>query len=130
MISRAYWKQLQPYQKRNLLKSVTDLTATLALFILFKLVNNAIEDSDDDDWGAQMAAYLTTRAFLEQGAFTNPIEFINILNTPSAAFNVFDTLKLIFSMIYDHDPIEYGVYEDWYHWQKGLMKISPLKKCL
>lgn len=123
--TKAFWEYLQPYQKRNLLKAAVDLSATATSLALFLIINAALDD--EDDWGAEFAAYLSTRVFLEQAAFTNIKEPISILNSPSAAFNAFDQLRSIGSIFYDWDLIEYGIYEDWYHWEKGLFQLSPLK---
>jgi hypothetical protein len=79
--SAAHLKDMQPYQRRNLMRAGTDLMFTAALITLFMVVNGMAEDEDDDNWGAQFAAYLTTRMVLEQGAFSNPGEFSNILNS-------------------------------------------------
>lgn len=127
MFSTAYWKNLQPYQKRNLMKSMADVAFSVGMVVLYSIVNSIAEDGDDDDWGLQFAAYLSTRMLLEQTAFMNPMEIPNILNSPSAAFSAMDRISDIGSILtLNFDEIESGKYEGLMKWQKGLIKLSPI----
>ena len=92
----------------------------------YVLANSAAEDDKDDYW-AQFLAYLATRAFLEQGAFHNPTEIGQILNSPSAALSSSDQLKSLFMSPFKTEDIKYGVYEGKSHATKALIQLSPFK---
>jgi hypothetical protein len=127
MMSSAYWKNLQPYQKRNLMRSAFDVAFTVALTVLYEIIHSISEDSDEDDWGLNFAAYLSTRMLLEQGAFMNLKEIPNILNSPSAAFSFMDRVEDIGSILQlDFEEIKSGKYEGLKRWQKGVVKLSFL----
>lgn len=126
MFTAPYWRDMPAYQKRNVYKSLTDISFAVALYALYLLMNSIADDDDnDDDWGVQFLAYLSTRMFLEQGAFYNPKELPSILNSPSAAFSTIDILYDVLD-VFDTEKVKYGIYKDYYGWQKGLMKLSPL----
>lgn len=125
--SAAFFKDLQPYQKRNLARAGADLAFTALLMTLFLIMNAIADEEDDDNWGVQFAAYLTTRMFLEQGAFSNPGEFNNILSSITPLTNTLNSMGGVMSMFTAGEEIKYGVYEGLTRFERGAIKISFIK---
>lgn len=121
---KAYKANLEPWQKRNLKRGATDITFTLALYSMYLLANSAAKDDKEDYW-AQFIAYLSTRALLEQNAFTNPFEIINIISSPSAATNTFETFYNLYKMPFKDGVVKTGVYKDKTYLEKSLWQLSP-----
>jgi len=121
---RAYKADLEPWQKRNLKRGTTDIAFTLAIYSLYLLANSVAEDDKEDYW-AQFIAYLSTRALLEQNAFTNPFEIINIISSPSAATNTIETFYNLYKMPFKDDLVKTGVFKGQTHLEKSLWQLSP-----
>jgi len=122
---KAYKPGLEPYQLRNIKRGSTDVAFSLALFSLYLLAQSAADDDKEGYW-AQFIAYLSTRALLEQNAFTNPVEVINIISSPSAATSTLETLYGISKAPFKKD-IKSGVYKGKTYFEKSLMQLSPFK---
>jgi hypothetical protein len=121
---KAYKADLEPWQKRNLKRGTTDIAFTLAIYSLYLLANSVAEDDKEDYW-AQFIAYLSTRALLEQNAFTNPFEIINIISSPSAATNTIETFYNLYKMPFKEDKVKTGVFKGQSHLEKSLWQLSP-----
>lgn len=123
---KQYWNTLPEYQKRNALRTSVDFAWMVAISLIAAALNAASDD--DDDWMTQYLAYQGSRLLLEQQAFWNPGELIAVIKSPAAGVNhIEDTMSLLGEIIFDHEPIASGPYEDMYKWQRFAIKRSWFK---
>ena len=120
------YKNLNQHERAGVKRILTDVSITVLAGVMFAILNAAAEDDDDSYW-AQFMAYLGTRFFLEQGAFTNITEILNILNTPSAATNFIESADTLIRSLFDDEEIKYGVYEGMSKSERAMIKMSLLK---
>jgi hypothetical protein len=123
----ATWNNLDDFQKKNTIKMIIDLSFSALVLTMSIVMNNIVDDADEDDWWIQYLGYQMNRIRLEQMAFISGKEAMNILNSPTAASNLFDSAASLINLATDWDKIEYGAYEGMYRFEKALIKNSLLK---
>lgn len=124
-----HYDELDDFEK-GCLKRVTYevLFSTVGFMIISSLVR-AMADDDKRNWWKQEAAYLTLRASLETRGNILPIEVINLLNTPTAAWSTLQYWGDLTTMMLD-DPtqeIKKGPYKGMNRFQRSLIKATPLR---
>lgn len=124
-----HYDELDDFEK-GCLKRVTYevLFSTVGFMIISSLVR-AMADDDKRNWWKQEAAYLTLRASLETRGNILPIEVINLLNTPTAAWSTLQYWGDLITMMLN-DPtqeIKKGPYKSMNRFQRSLIKASPLR---
>lgn len=123
----ATYNNLSEYEKRNLRKAMTDMLFTAGSMILASIFQGIADDDEEDEWVKQYLAYQFNRLELEQGAYMNPKEIPNILNSPSAALSTYEDIQNLMFSIFDNDEVEYGAYEGMTQREKFLIKRSLIK---
>lgn len=124
-----HYDELDDFEK-GCLKRVTYevLFSTVGFMIISSLVR-AMADDDKRNWWKQEAAYLTLRASLETRGNILPIEVINLLNTPTAAWSTLQCWGDLTTMMLN-DPtqeIKKGPYKGMNRFQRSLIKATPLR---
>lgn len=123
------YEEAKDYAKRVMKRCSLELgVAWIALPLLMVTLTKA-SDEDDDDWGKAEASYLATRATLEIGAANNPLAFMELIKSPTAATSVYDSFMELFNTI-TSDPtkeIKRGPYKGYNRLEKSLIKLTPLK---
>lgn len=124
-----HYDELDDFEK-GCLKRVTYevLFSTVGFMIISSLVR-AMADDDKRNWWKQEAAYLTLRASLETRGNILPIEVINLLNTPTAAWSTLQYWGDLTTMMLN-DPtqeIKKGPYKGINRFQRSLIKATPLR---
>lgn len=124
-----HYDELDDFEK-GCLKRVTYevLFSTVGFMIISSLVR-AMADDDKRNWWKQEAAYLTLRASLETRGNILPIEVINLLNTPTAAWSTLQYWGDLTTMMLN-DPtqeIKKGPYKGMNRFQRSLIKATPLR---
>lgn len=124
-----HYDELDDFEK-GCLKRVTYevLFSTVGFMIISSLVR-AMADDDKRNWWKQEAAYLTLRASLETRGNILPIEVINLLNTPTAAWSTLQYWGDLTTMMLN-DPthkIKKGPYKGMNQFQRSLIKATPLR---
>lgn len=124
-----HYDELDDFEK-GCLKRVTYevLFSTVGFMIISSLVR-AMADDDKRNWWKQEAAYLTLRASLETRSNILPIEVINLLNTPTAAWSTLQYWGDLTTMMLN-DPtqeIKKGPYKGMNRFQRSLIKATPLR---
>lgn len=124
-----HYDELDDFEK-GCLKRVTYevLFSTVGFMIISSLVR-AMADDDKRNWWKQEAAYLTLRASLETRGNILPIEVINLLNTPTAAWSTLQYWGDLTTMMLN-DPtqeIKKGPYKSMNRFQRSLIKATPLR---
>lgn len=123
--ARAMWSKLEPWQKRNMMRMTVDLAFTVLAYTLFSILQGMADD--DDDWYLQAMAYQATRIFMEQTAFINPLEAMNMLNSPSAGLNLLKDVTDFGKSFINNDIIDYGPYKGKHKMERSLWRITYLK---
>lgn len=124
-----HYDELDDFEK-GCLKRVTYevLFSTVGFMIISSLVR-AMANDDKRNWWKQEAAYLTLRASLETRGNILPIEVINLLNTPTAAWSTLQYWGDLATMMLN-DPtqeIKKGPYKGMNRFQRSLIKATPLR---
>lgn len=124
-----HYDELDDFEK-GCLKRVTYevLFSTVGFMIISSLIR-AMADDDKRNWWKQEAAYLTLRASLETRSNILPIEVINLLNTPTAAWSTLQYWGDLTTMMLN-DPtqeIKKGPYKGMNRFQRSLIKATPLR---
>lgn len=124
-----HYDELDDFEK-GCLKRVTYevLFSTVGFMIISSLIR-AMADDDKRNWWKQEAAYLTLRASLETRGNILPIEVINLLNTPTAAWSTLRYWGDLTTMMLN-DPtqeIKKGPYKGMNRFQRSLIKATPLR---
>lgn len=124
-----HYDELDDFEK-GCLKRVTYevLFSTVGFMIISSLIR-AMADDDKRNWWKQEAAYLTLRASLETRGNILPIEVINLLNTPTAAWSTLQYWGDLITMMLN-DPtqeIKKGPYKGMNRFQRSLIKATPLR---
>lgn len=124
-----HYDELDDFEK-GCLKRVTYevLFSTVGFMIISSLVR-AMADDDKRNWWKQEAAYLTLRASLETRGNILPVEVINLLNTPTAAWSTLQYWGDLTTMMLN-DPtqeIKKGPYKGMNRFQRSLIKATPLR---
>lgn len=124
-----HYDELDDFEK-GCLKRVTYevLFSTVGFMIISSLIR-AMADDDKRNWWKQEAAYLTLRASLETRGNILPIEVINLLNTPTAAWSTLQYWGDLTTMMLN-DPtqeIKKGPYKGMNRFQRSLIKATPLR---
>lgn len=124
-----HYDELDDFEK-GCLKRVTYevLFSTVGFMIISSLIR-AMADDDKRNWWKQEAAYLTLRASLETRSNILPIEVINLLNTPTAAWSTLQYWGDLTTIMLN-DPtqkIKKGPYKGMNRFQRSLIKATPLR---
>lgn len=124
-----HYDELDDFEK-GCLKRVTYevLFSTVGFMIISSLIR-AMANDDKRNWWKQEAAYLTLRASLETRDNILPIEVINLLNTPTAAWSTLQYWGDLTTMMLN-DPtqkIKKGPYKGMNRFQRSLIKATPLR---
>jgi len=131
----AKWEQLEDFERRNVVRFMTDLTALMVISIMATVLNNIAEDDDEDAWAIEYAAYQINRLLLEQKAMT-PIPFVggglneifNIFKSPMAGANQWEKITNIGNLLINmQDDIQSGPYKGMTKWQRFIIQQGHLK---
>lgn len=124
-----HYDELTEYEK-GCLKRVTYevLFSTLGFFIISSILRSMADD-DKRNWWKQEAAYLALRASLETRGNILPIEVINMLNTPTAAWTTLQGLFDMCAAIMEDgsEKVVRGPYKGMTRFERSLIKITPLR---
>ncbi len=131
----AKWNELEEFERRNVVRFMTDLTALMVITVMAAVLNNIAEDDEEDKWFLEYAAYQINRLLLEQKAMT-PIpvigggmnEMFNILKSPAAAINQWEKITNIGDLLINMgDEIQSGPYKGMSKWQRFIIQQGHLK---
>lgn len=123
------YDELDDYEKGCLKRiSYEVLFSTIGFMIISSLIR-AMLDDDKHNWWKQEAALLTLRASLETRGNVIPLEVVNLLNSPTAAWSTIQYLnELATVMLQDPtEEIKKGPYKGMNRFQRSLIKITPLR---
>jgi hypothetical protein len=121
------WKNLKDFERYNLLRSMYEMSAIIAMYTMALILNKAAEDEDDDDWTLQFAAYMSSRMLLETSVFAPPFvatELTSTLTNPIAGTRHIEDMMNIMDL-FDAEDIRSGPYKDHSRAFKYLVKLTP-----
>ncbi len=110
--------------------------ATLLAVSLASLVDG---DDDYDNWLMQSVTYLALRSAFEFRTMYNPMEFLSMIKSPTAAFTWFDNASAFinlfnpFSYIGSGGPFEIidrGVYKGMPRIVRNIIKVTPIRSII
>ena len=123
----AQWKELPDHHKRAIRRTMYDAAITMVVWIVARAFNKMVDDDPDPDLFDHYMAFYLNRILMEQGAFWNPTEIPNILNSPSAAMSIVDDMASFLELMTDWSEIERGPYKGMTKFQRALIKSSLFK---
>jgi hypothetical protein len=104
-----------------------DAAITMVVWIVARAFNKMVDDDPNPDLFDHYMAFFLNRILMEQGAFWNPTEIPNILNSPSAAMSIVDDMASFLELMTDWSEIERGPYKGMTKFQRALIKSSLFK---
>lgn len=124
-----HYDELDDFEKGCLKRVTYEVLFSTVGFMIISSIIRAMADDDKRNWWKQEAAYLTLRASLETRGNILPIEVINLLNTPTAAWSTLQYWGDLTTMMLN-DPtqeIKKGPYKGMNRFQRSLIKATPLR---
>lgn len=124
-----HYDELDDFEKGCLKRVTYEVLFSTVGFMIISSLMRAMADDDKRNWWKQEAAYLTLRASLETRGNILPIEVINLLNTPTAAWSTLQYWGDLTTMMLN-DPtqeIKKGPYKSMNRFQRSLIKATPLR---
>lgn len=124
-----HYDELDDFEKGCLKRVTYEVLFSTVGFMTISSLIRAMADDDKRNWWKQEAAYLTLRASLETRGNILPIEVINLLNTPTAAWSTLQYWGDLITMMLN-DPtqeIKKGPYKGMNRFQRSLIKATPLR---
>lgn len=124
-----HYDELDDFEKVCLKRVTYEVLFSTVGFMIISSLVRAMADDDKRNWWKQEAAYLTLRASLETRGNILPIEVINLLNTPTAAWSTLQYWGDLTTMMLN-DPtqeIKKGPYKGMNRFQRSLIKATPLR---
>ena len=87
------YNEAEPYEKYNIKRTAQELITIMILALVVVPMLNSIADEDPDNWFTNEMAYVALRTRFELSTMYNPLELINMLNSPSAATGTIEQLS-------------------------------------
>lgn len=126
MAAFATWNTLSPARKRGVLKTTYDLIFLNIIAFLAAITNLAADESDDEDWTIQYAAYQMNRLLLEQNSAWSIGDLIQMIDEPVVGARMIKDLVDITEM-WNPEVYERGMYAGKTHATKWWMKKMPTR---
>ncbi len=130
------YKDAEPYEQYNIKRTILELSAIMALALIAVPLLNALADEDPDNWFTNEMAYVALRTRFELSTMYNPLELVNMLNSPSAATGTIEQLSGIIKILMipnwfgdksAFSEVASGPYEGMPRFMKNAIKSTPVK---
>ena len=130
------YNDAEPYEQYNIKRTILELGSIAALAIIIVPLLNALADEDPDNWFTNEMAYVALRTRFELSTMYNPLELINMLNSPSAATGTIEQLSGIIKILMipnwfgdksAFSDVKSGPYEGMPKFMKNMIKSTPVK---
>ena len=99
---RKNYKNLSQHEKANFIRTTTEFATILFLAIAINILS-ALGDDDDDNYLLAIAAVQANRVYTELFFYTNPVEVLNIMQSPAAGIR---NVELVFKLFNSFNVIE------------------------
>ena len=133
----ADYNELQDYEQYAIRRVMYELTLIAASSIVAISIANLVDGDDDyDTWLTQSITYIAMRSAFEFRTLYNPIEFMSLIKSPTAAFTTFENashlINLFNPMSYmgDRTPftiIDRGSYKGMPIILRNMIKVTPFR---
>ena len=133
----ADYNQLEEYEQYAVRKVAYELMLVAASTIVASSIAMLVDGDDDyDNWVSQSITYLAMRSAFEFRTMYNPLEFIALIKSPTAAFTALDNasslINLFNPMSYmgDRTPftiIDRGSYKGMPVILRNIIKVTPFR---
>jgi len=133
----ATYNELEPYQQEAVRRCLLEMASVAVFSIIAKVINNAFDDEDDENWKLEALAYLSNRVLLETASLSlstplpglQPLlpytEVVAVLNSPVAGTKTLQSLLDINDLLFGNEEVERGPYKGMTKRQKFIMKQIP-----
>ena len=136
----ADYNQLQEYEQYAIRRVLHEMALFTAATLLAVSLASLVDGDDDyDNWLMQSVTYLALRSAFEFRTMYNPMEFLSMIKSPTAAFTWFDNASAFinlfnpFSYIGSGGPFEIidrGVYKGMPRILKNIIKVTPIRSII
>jgi hypothetical protein len=123
------WGKLNGSQKRLVKKTGLEVVNIAILYAITFLLLGGEPPKKGDPWAYKAGKYMMLRLLGEAMAPYNPMEIMNILNSPTAAKPLLDNAMSVLNFFawFNPDELKSGPYKGWRKWQKQIFKLGPWK---
>ena len=136
----ADYNQLQEYEQYAIRRVLHEMALFTAATLLAVSLASLVDGDDDyDNWLMQSVTYLALRSAFEFRTMYNPMEFLSMIKSPTAAFTWFDNASAFinlfnpFSYIGSGGPFEIidrGVYKGMPRIVRNIIKVTPIRSII
>ena len=126
----------EEFEQYNIKRTILEtLYINIIAFAILPLLNKAADD-EPDNWFLNEMAYVALRTRFELSTMYNPMEVINMLNSPSAATGTIEQMSGIIKVVWPGNwfgdgsafsEVRSGPYEGMPRIMKQLIKSGPVK---
>lgn len=123
------FEEVDEYNKAMLRRTTTEIFLAYVLSFIITTIFRSLADDDKDDFFKNEMALIGARAGIELRSNVIPLEAVNMLNNPSAAWTTIAYFYEMAKAPFD-DPMEKvtkGPYKGMYRYQRSLIKASPFR---
>lgn len=134
------YNNLEDYEKYNVKKVMLEVmnATVLALAVSYILLPLADSGDGEDLWAMQAVTYLAMRAAFEFRTLYNPLELVQLLNSPSAAFNTVEQMANMIKLLWIPNwfggdifkKVDRGAYKGMPSIMKNFIKFTPAKNVI
>lgn len=124
----AQWNELTDEERGKIRKTIVDASAIVLTLMAAGLLAGLAEDADDEDKEMYYTmAYLFRRQYSEIFFYSNPIEGIRILSTPSASISMIEKTNDIIQQLFDPTEVYLkGKHKGESKLLRKIGKVSPV----
>ena len=133
----ADYDQLQEYEQYGVKRVAQELALIAASTTVAIAIASLVDGDDDyDNWLMQSITYIAMRSAFEFRTMYNPLEFLALIKSPTAAFTTFDNASSIINLlnpasyIGDRTPftiIDRGSYKGMPVILRNIIKVTPFR---
>ena len=133
----ADYDQLQEYEQYGVKRVAQELALIAASTTVAIAIASLVDGDDDyDNWLMQSITYIAMRSAFEFRTMYNPLEFLALIKSPTAAFTTFDNASSIINLfnpasyVGDRTPftiIDRGSYKGMPVILRNIIKVTPFR---
>lgn len=123
------YDQLNELERRLAKRSLYEVLFCVFGMYFFSMIFKGIAEDDNDDWWKNTIALLALRAAIESRGNIVPLEFLNMVSSPTAAWTTVEQMINMIQTLFDdpNDIITSGNYKGLRRWQRSLIKLTPFR---
>jgi hypothetical protein len=123
------WKDLTEMEKRNIMRTASELAMMAAAYSSYVLLAGAMDDDNDDNLPAALATFYSRRLLAELMTYSNPVEWVRTFRSPAVSLSLLENaIKAISQTITDPTEVyDRGINKGKNKMIRKWLKLTPAK---